>query len=323
MNFPKIILGSVFFMLLILNTRAQVNLVPNPSFEEYEDCNNTSITTAMEWVVDWFNPNLWSSDYWTSVNLGTPCTEGGTGGINPYLVPESFDSNFIVGSYYYVFEQEESGVREYVEVELTEPLVAGNSYAISYNVSMGATSKYRINSMGCYFSETAFTDYLTVGALEADPQVEVDTLFGSPYYWIQIRDTIVANGGEKFMTVGNFKHNDEIELEQISEDSDAIGSYYVLDKFNVSLITNVGIKEPSLDDVKIWYNTDEDLLIVKNSSFSNNLLEIFDASGRKILDDVANGKKEISTQKFSSGLYLVKVNSKKGNLIYKFLKQKR
>jgi OmpA-OmpF porin, OOP family len=217
MNLLKIILGLVFFMLLISNTRAQENLVPNPSFEEYEDCDNTAVTTAMEWVVDWFNPNAWSSDYYTSVNLGSLCTGAGTGGINNILVPEPFDGNFNVGSFYYLVEPEQSGAREYIEVELTDELASGSSYKVSYYVSMGAKSKYRINSMGVYFSELALVDFQEILAFDVEPQIEIDTLFGSPYYWTEIIDTIIANGGEKFMTVGNFKHNNEIELEQISD----------------------------------------------------------------------------------------------------------
>jgi len=63
----------LFSILLLLTWRlqAQVNLIPNPGFENYDQC-PTGVATmpynAIVTVQDWFSPTLASPDYFNSCN---------------------------------------------------------------------------------------------------------------------------------------------------------------------------------------------------------------------------------------------------------------
>lgn len=70
-------LGTIFFVYIvtILNVNAQ-NIVPNPSFEEYEGCPNSVADFS---VSNWFIP-LYSPDYYNSCStfmVGVPNNWGG------------------------------------------------------------------------------------------------------------------------------------------------------------------------------------------------------------------------------------------------------
>jgi Secretion system C-terminal sorting domain len=89
----------------------------------------------------------------------------------------------------------------------------------------------------------------------------------------------------------------------------------------VSLITSTGINELFQPTPNIWYNAKEDVLVVNNNGVLINSIEVFDASGKKVIGNMPVNLIEVSTQNLCTGLYLAKVNSKQKNIIYKFLKQ--
>jgi OOP family OmpA-OmpF porin len=123
----------------LFSLKAQVNLVPNPSFEEYEDC---PVSLADFSVSNWFIPK-YSPDYYnscaTSSQTGVPDNWGGGG--------YAHSGEAYAGIIVWVAEPY-SNVREFFSVKLNESLIPGKKYNVEFYVSLMdslwfATQKYR------------------------------------------------------------------------------------------------------------------------------------------------------------------------------------
>lgn len=134
--------------------------------------------------------------------------------------------------------------RSYVMSKLDAPLKKGMRYCVKFNVSLAEASKYASNNIGANFSKKPFaTDTKTVikdvaHILHAqNDNIKINQTFA----WEQICGTFTAEGGEKYITIGNFygddvtksesnKKSKEVKVDQI------IAAYYYLDDISVTLL---------------------------------------------------------------------------------------
>jgi hypothetical protein len=157
--------------------------------------------------VPWFQATLGTADYFNT------CAE-----------PASFVSvpvNF-VGSqsplsgqgYAGAFAYSQNGIantnsiyREYIEVPLITPLIAGKSYSVSLYVSLAEESGQAIAEIGAHFSIGSVTDFNSLGVLPVIPQVVNPSinLLSSTNSWMLVSGTFTAAGGEDHLTLGNFR----------------------------------------------------------------------------------------------------------------------
>lgn len=176
------------------------NLVPNPSFEVYDWCppgDNTSPgppypcppwQNGNDGNIDYFNP-CGDPDYNTPNNiLGYQEPHGGVayGGL--------FVSHHI------------NSIREYFQAPLLAPLEAGVTYYVEFYVSRAAVW-CAVTHIGAYFSEMP-PPFNSNQVINVTPQI--DYLFGFMYdevEWIPVSGCFVAQGGEMYITIGNFYDN--------------------------------------------------------------------------------------------------------------------
>jgi hypothetical protein len=310
---------QVLIVAMPLCTCAQ-NLIPNPGFEDYENCDQTSVVTAMEFVQHWFNPNGWSSDYFVDYEL--PCAINVNGETNEsWLAPQPFEGDAFVGSFYYLNQLGAGETREYIEVELSEPLLEGHPYEVSWWVSISGKSKYRVDKIGGYFSNEILIDEMQFDAFTAAPQVETSTFFGSNQNWSQIRDTIWANGGERFLTIGCFVPDNQLGLEQIAFGEDLTdGAYYVIDQVQVIPIS-VGISDPGFFALSPSVRFYSDRIEISAFSGSDLHCSCNSMSGARILSTNHNERKVfIDTRCLVSGIYILQCTQKGKVYSYKFYK---
>jgi OmpA-OmpF porin, OOP family len=143
----KLIKIAFIFCLNYNNFISQVNLVQNPSFEEYTECPNDDNGSLIEQALHWSNPNIYSPDYFNS------CDQTSS---QSYSVPDNNYGNqpASTGNAYVgiITVGEGTPVREYVQNQLSAPLVAGKTYCVSFYVSASDKSQYVSNDIGAYFS---------------------------------------------------------------------------------------------------------------------------------------------------------------------------
>ncbi len=193
-----VLLALIILPLSIAVSKAQ-NLVPNPSFETFTAC-----PTSPAQIVNctpWFIP----AGHGGSPDFHHVCGNGTFG------VPNNVFGNQLArtGSGYAGFVTAQLGtLREYMQVQLTSPLVAGTTYDVEAYVSLSDGSGIGTDGYQFYFSNTPLTGTGSA-AIPVTPQVSqtVCTNITDKTNWVLVSGSFVAAGGEQYMTVGNFEPN--------------------------------------------------------------------------------------------------------------------
>jgi len=200
------------------NSEAQ-NLVPNFSFEEFVDCpDEVTVYSDKTLIPNWYIPTRGTSDYFNA------CT------IHQVNVPDNIMGSMLAldGNAYaglVLIERPPSKVkmkkplhyREYLQSELKQPLKAGMLYSFKFYFSIASYSTYSVNRIGLYVSKTKEGSRLNSKVIQVKPQIELDTLdsYIERDYWYQVCDTLRANGGEKYITIGNFYDDYNTDIEEL------------------------------------------------------------------------------------------------------------
>jgi CHU_C Type IX secretion signal domain len=259
----KIILIFLFLNCNTVNSQTN-NLVPNPSFEEYGQCNlgftNVDVYNPYNGyshnsVKDWHQPTWGTSDYFHECasgvgQVGVPNNihgnlnaKDGKAYMGVYAFYRLDTSNMVLGTEY----------REYIITQLNKKLEAGKSYCVSFYASTSQKvvgsqwTIYATNSFGAYFSSTLDTAYSTYPKPEGlirvtppiVPQVEATETMEELGRWYLVQGTFIAQGGEQYITIGNFKndietfaHSKKIVSGVVQADHSYF-SYYYIDKVSV------------------------------------------------------------------------------------------
>lgn len=213
------------------------NLVKNPSFEEYENCPKRLGNFDAD-VIYWSTPTEGSTDYFNgcSTAMGTPENFNGS-------QPADFGKGY-AGLYLYAPDD----YREYLQAELTETLVKGQKYRISFYVSLAERSDFAIKEFGVLFSK----DRMEVSgkkelskrkvytqALENYNFMEIgySNFYKDTQDWILVNTQFVAKGTEKYLTMGNFKTNVRTRMFKTKRNAKQ-GAYYYVDMFRVEAMGN-------------------------------------------------------------------------------------
>ena len=160
------LLFLIFFLGLGIKLSAQINLVPNPSFEVYDTCPNSGAQIAR--AVPWFQPYTpeSSTDYYNAcalTNYGVPSNIAGYQTANTGYAYAGFSPGFANGS----------NIREYLEVELDYTLNSGKQYCISFNVSFANSSRVAVDMLGAVLTSTpVYYSNPPWGVLPLIPQLE-------------------------------------------------------------------------------------------------------------------------------------------------------
>lgn len=317
-----IMLFNVIFINLDL---AAQNLVLNSSFEDTTTCPITSPPLSYLRPINWFRPTGGSSDFF---NSATNCPWGGGVPNNPFgfQFPKSGMSmcGFAVYASPPLLNQ-----REYVSGTLDDTLMHGHEYCISFYVSAANNHKYQTDDIGAYFSnDTSFTDYTMNNVLTLIPQVEntQGNILSDTLGWMQVSGNFIAQGGERFITIGNFKNDANTTLTSLAGAIYNSGYYYIDD---VSVIDcTVGINELDLiaKDITLFPNPCKVELTVEISNVSHKILhcEIKDVLGKHIFfRSINSGKEIIDVSLLKEGVYFINISSNLNSVMKKFIKLDR
>lgn len=205
--------------------------MPNPSFEEYDNCptnptyiGDNQISRAIGWnhptegTSDFFSSCADNSNIWTSVNV----PDAYPGYQNAYV------GNSYAGFYAYGFSEGEYGT-EYLQTKLSSNLIGGKAYKFSFYLSLGNKSEFCIKEIGAYFSNTQITrsDFKN---FDYEPQIKSNNFIADTASWTLVSGIFIANGGEEYLTIGNFKDSittDTINTNVINPVGENFAYYYV------------------------------------------------------------------------------------------------
>ncbi len=300
---------------------AQINLIQNPSFELYTpplNCgggfdNYTSF--PVKHIVDnWYSFN--SADYFHAIYSNTYC------GVPTNIFGNSISKNgsgFVGIS---VYQENGSNYKEYCYQHLSYPLITGKTYCASFFTSRSDRKECAIKQLGAYFS-TTLPVLISGQYINAIPQVVNQSGFLTDTIgWAEIQGCFVANGGEQYMTIGNFNSNANTDTLYISATnpipSDPFYAYYYLDSISLWEDTNLDVNELKQQNeyFKLYPNPVNDILNVEYKFTGDNaLLNIKNILGEIILCETITDKKfKLKTNNLISGIYFIELRGK-GKLI--------
>lgn len=235
----------VFYILIGLwlcygfTPKAQENLVPNGSFEEYSECPlvNELYNGQFERAIGWWRPTMGTPDFFHSCNnslsgvVGVPHNfwghqEAYHGDGYVGLVPMAVTTT---GSFYGA---------EYIQTRLNQPLKPCFEYYFTMHVSLTNYASHSLGRLGALFSvDTSFNSNTNLEVISRLPQVFYSSgQLSDTVDWMKIDGTFIANGYEEFLTIGYFFEkiiNDTLFIQQPSFFTDFIIIYYYIDSVSL------------------------------------------------------------------------------------------
>ncbi|MFS4456082.1 OmpA family protein [Maribacter sp. 2304DJ31-5] len=262
----------VFVLMAVLAGRSvsfAQNLIKNPSFEEYMDCPSTLGNLNTD-LIHWKTPTLGSTDYFNgcSTAMGTPKNFNGE-------QPADFGVGY-VGLYFYAPDN----YREYLQANLTAALKKGETYKLSFYVSLAERSDFAIKEFGVLFSEypIAVRTRKTLSRMHLSQvsgdvsnyfEIKYSDFYSDEKDWILVEREFVAKGTENHMIIGNFKDNKRTRKFRTKKHTTR-GSYYYLDMVSVMPLSS---KSKNTDVAGITDNKKSTFKINKVSVFKNMLFD--------------------------------------------------
>jgi OmpA-OmpF porin, OOP family len=312
MNLPKIILGLVFFMLLMLGTRAQENLVPNPSFEDTLGCpvGYPDLDTKCKFWKSFKG----SPDY---MNDCSACC--GSNNQFGYQEPHSGEAYSGIGTY----QTSVPNLREHIAVELITPLVIGTQYFISFYVSTawtGGLTTIATNKIGALLTTYSYSDPDLLLPLPNACTFYSNLIISDTVLWTKVTGSFIADSAYQFLVIGNFFSDDLVDTINLPYQFFPVGAYYFLD--DVCLSTDsiyaetwTGISENVVEkvDLEVFPNPADKYCTLKSNELIQ-LVTIKNALGEivYIKDYINKDKIELSTENLASGFYFIEIKTKKG-----------
>ncbi|MCZ2299229.1 MAG: T9SS type A sorting domain-containing protein [Chitinophagales bacterium] len=263
MNYWYIIAGSprniktglffVFFVLCITCMgQQQYNLVPNYSFEQYTNCPSSS---SMQEVRNskpdyWYKPDKRGAIYYNSCanvnsNLSVPyhITTAGA----DFQYPRTGVA--YIGMFYY----NGGDVRNYFQIKLTDSLKQDKCYYAEYFVSCFNSMQLACNNQAMLFTNNPIYADTAAGLqiIPANPQVQNTHIITDTLNWVKVSGVFTAQGGEQYLTLGNFKNNAQTNYQTVNPSGGYLGAGYYVDDVSVLPLDSITLKADAGTDKTI------------------------------------------------------------------------
>lgn len=224
---------TAFFMQVgISNAQQGENFVENGSFEETDG--KAKKLGSIESAMGWSSPTGARADLFTpskNPEIDVP--------LNIYGKEDAKEGSNYAGIVGYSFGDKIP--RTYIMSKLTTPLKKGLTYCVKFSVNMAEASKYSSNNIGALLAAKAITTDSKTAIIEKASVLHPDNkVFTNTFGWETVCMQYIAEGGEKFITIGNFETNDKIANEKTKKIelkvNPLIAAYYYIDDVSVTLV---------------------------------------------------------------------------------------
>jgi len=304
--------SKIYFSFLLLSvcfSFGQVNLVPNPSFEDtlgcpqgYPDldtkCNNWKSFRA---TPDYMN------------NCSSMC-----GYYNQYGFQQPHSGTAYAG--FASYQTTLPNAREHIGVQLTSPLTIGTKYYISFFASpaFNVQANVATNKLGAFLTTYLYSDPNGTFSLPNTCKVKTDSIVKDSINWTKVSGSFVSDSSYQYMVIGNFFDDNNIDTSHFKN----LGfgyylSYYYLDDvcittdslYNESW-TNILANKDHSWIAEVYPNPSSEILNVKANQVIDQV-QIISPMGQKIVEIRINKNFcSFSIADIPNGIYFLKVKIK-------------
>lgn len=299
---------TILVALLLTVSAAGQNLVPNPSFEEYDFC--SSQTNGPGWASSWFAPYPGSSpDYFNACSeydhISVPTNYLG--------FQEARSGEAYVGFFSYYFSGYNG--QEFLSIQLESSLISGTQYVFTSFFSLADNARYNVDKLG-YLVSDSFPSSTPINELTPSYENGQVGFFNDTANWVRMTDTITAAGGEIYLIIGCFNQDPSVDTVYVGN-GDLVLAYHFLDDVSLipldSLLTieTVGqipfnlYPNPATETVQIELRRQQKVEVL-----------VSDVLGREVYHEiprsVRNDKLVLDVSNWPNGIYLVSVIGQNG-----------
>jgi gliding motility-associated-like protein len=161
---------------------------------------------------------------------------------------------------------------EHAGIKLKQSLKANTCYFGEFYASLANISEVTINQISMLLTQNTFTTTSNTFTNSIQPQIQWDTTqcFTDTLNWVKISGTFIANGGEQYLTIGNFKDGTHLRKKSVSSNFiPAYGSWPSPRFFAYYLIDDVALYEihtPQLQSNAITICPNADSLVLGDTA---------------------------------------------------------
>ena len=196
-------------------------IIGNESFENFHDCPKTITEFKDKFSLpNWYSPTKGTPDYFNKCNrldvsvpvnfMGHNWAKSGDAYIGLVLAEHPDDKKTRVTRNY----------REYVQTEFNESLIKDSLYKVSFYCCLAPNSKFAVNHLGVAITvdpiKGRYKVLPTNNIVAGIDTHNIDTVRGR---WVLVEGQYRAQGGERYLTLGNFKDDDQIKFVELNTSS--------------------------------------------------------------------------------------------------------
>ncbi len=309
-----------FFSLLLLlltNTLHAQNLVPNPSFEEFE---NGCPENLNEMPVSWTRWKESANSFSTCVNPQSFSDSLGGAPWNGWGYQWPADGESYTGLAAFSPSPSpvtENDFREYLGCELIEPLEVDETYYVSFKTNMGFTGSYynvtyACNRLGAFFTTQAYHYQDNLMEIPNEAHVYEENIITDTLDWVTISGSFVADQPFTYMGLGVFFDFDSLSVLQLVPGL-SLGSYYFIDDVCVSRLPECDgttMTEEKETHINIFPNPADDIVFIE-SNVTNFKVGLYNLKGQEVIphQQSTGFKFELNLNNLSEGIYLLEYQS--------------
>jgi hypothetical protein len=289
-----------FLLITVAFRLAAQNLVSNGSFEQFTMC--PTYVSQLTVTGTWFPPSLGTSDYFNQ--CAAPASKvdvpQNVYGYRPARTGTGYAGIAL-------FWTGDTDHREYLEVQLTTTLVAGQCYHFEMHMSASDSCKYITPNIGAYFSSSMLYS-LTPSSFIITPHIS-NGLSNNPdtLNWTLVSGDYVATGGETYLTIGNFLDTQSTVVTYTDNVLPYPGAYVYIDDVSLVPCIYTGLEDQQESQSGIYPNPLKDILNVELNDHEVAEVCVYDIAGQVVIRREFSHRTELRTASLEKGMYFYNI----------------
>jgi Secretion system C-terminal sorting domain len=320
----------IILFLLVANLLIGQNLVPNPSFEDTIYCPTTNNDIGA--VASWFN-------FGNSPDYLNACAPNGISVPNSSAGYQFANSGVaMAGVITQMTNTAPSGAnyREYIGVQLINPLVISQKYFFSFFINysgyLNGFEQIAANKIGMKFSSFSYSEF-SPPLTDNFAHLYTDSIVTDTVGWYKISGSFVTDSSYQFVILGNFFDSistDTLNLGGVPFGS--AGAYYYIDDVCVTtdssfneLWTGITVNTKSnkkKNAISIYPNPSSTHFTIESLNKPYNL-NIYNTVGQLLYteNNISGTNKQVDVSKYSKGLLFIGIESADEVYYHKLIKE--